>query len=169
MSKCWHTEYLNSNISIAPPISYIYFNVHCAKKQACDRDSCLVVRILIKELNHLLLIHGFINCYLFMWVKAVLRSEGERCGFWSTSWPMWSGLFGGRGLRFKEVECGSVVFCWMPKALAYYVKEWCSFSGSSLNLGRKGEKMASRFCKFFHSLMRLLDQCWGANSFLMLC
>lgn len=105
----------------------------------------------------------FINCYFFMWVKAILRSEGERYGFWSTPWPMWSGLFGVRGLRYKEVEYGLVVFCWMPKALAYYVKEGCSFSSNSLNLGREGENMASKFCKFFRSLMRLLNQCWGGK------
>lgn len=100
-SKCWHTEYSNSNVSITPPISYNYFNVHCVKKQICEKESSLVVRILIKELNHLLLIYVSINWYLFMWIKAVLRSEGEGCGLWSTPWPNWSGLFGSKRLRFK--------------------------------------------------------------------
>ena len=66
-------EYVNSNVSLTPPISYNYFNVHCAKKQVCEKDSSLVVRILIEELNHLLLMDVSTNCYLFMWIKAVLR------------------------------------------------------------------------------------------------
>ena len=143
VSKCWHTEFLTSNGIVTPPISYNYFGVYCAKKQLYEKDSSLVVRILIKELNHLLLFLVSINCYLFVWIKALLRSESERREFWSTLWSDWSGLLGSRGLSFKEVEYGSVAFGWMPKALDCCVKEGCSFS-SSVNLVRKGEKVASK-------------------------